>query len=161
MVIFWESCIGEKERLWFWSRYFCISRMFNLDLLRLSFVLNFHYEVMSTIQSNIFLVLQNKIVEWTPREMFVFLLLINSCLLMFYVTKHISNHIIKHSQYFVFFIWIVSINISVTIVNIIWVFNSFCKDVQELETNFVLFFHILSCIIIKVNYFHILLYSNI
>ena len=88
------------------------------------------------------MVLQNKIVEWTPREMFVFLLLINSCLLMFYVTKHISNHIIKHSQYFVFFIWIVSINISVTIVNIIWVFNSFCKDVQELETNFVLCFFI-------------------
>ena len=43
--------------------------------------------------------------------------------LKFFVTKHISNHTIKHYQYFAFFIWFVLINIFINIFHIFPLFN--------------------------------------
>ena len=42
---------------------------------------------------------------------------------MIFITKHISNHIIKYDQYFAVFIWIMFFNIFINIIHITRVFN--------------------------------------
>ena len=42
---------------------------------------------------------------------------------MFFIIMYISNHIIKYGQYFAFLSWIVFFNISINILQIIWVLS--------------------------------------
>ena len=56
------------------------------------------------------------------REMFSFVHLINNSVtigLFFFITKHISNHVIKNDQYFSLYIWIISINNFINVIHII------------------------------------------
>ena len=56
--------------------------------------------------------------------MFSFLPLINNSGttgLRFFITKPISNHIIKYNQYFIFLVWIIFFNIFINIIHIIFV----------------------------------------
>ena len=55
--------------------------------------------------------------------------------LKFCITKHISNHIIKNDQYFLFFIWIIIFNVFINITLIIPVFNKSFIMIQMLCCN--------------------------
>ena len=67
------------------------------------------------------------------REMINFLPLTNDLVtIKFFLTNHINNHIIKYDQYFVFFIWIVVINISINI-QIIQVFSKSFRIITMLQ----------------------------
>ena len=67
-------------------------------------------------------------------EMFKFLHLINNSVTigLFFINRHISNHIIKSNKYLTFLIWVLFFNVFINIIHIIRVFNKRLRIIKML-----------------------------
>ena len=127
------ASVSEK-RLWFCSTFFVkIHKNFKVniwwmnkcDLLKFSFVWIFHNKIVYRIYSNIFCSNKIKLCDKNKRNVKFSISekQFSYYWIMFFIAKHISNHIIKCDQYFAFLIWIVFFSSFINIIQIIRVFN--------------------------------------
>ena len=133
MIIWSKTIINNQKRIWSCSKSFLrihkilkfnICWMLKCNLLKFSFVWDFHNKIVCWIWCNIFWNLKIRLCD-KKIEMFSFLPLINNlvtiglCILL----PHISNYIIKYNRYFLYFIWVIFFNIFINIIHINWVLD--------------------------------------